>query len=120
MQPIRSITVLASVVSIVGLSLFCGALLVADAPLYLRLCSAASGALMIGGAVQLFRAKRTALALLWLSVATYALSILVPGTAKHGLSVFNHTISAFYWSLATRISLALLAHIALRRSLAGG
>ena len=91
-----------------------GAAWLEDVTPMLRGASFITGALLLAAAWQLFNLKRTALSLLWLSLAIYVGTIFVPSLLRHGNEVFGSLIPAFYWSVSMRLSLALASHWALR------
>jgi Na+-translocating ferredoxin:NAD+ oxidoreductase RnfE subunit len=89
-------------------------------PLYLQVSVVLSSSLMLVAAWLIIRENRIAALLLLLSVIVYFLSMVVPAFSRHGWQLFSQFIPAFYWSLAMRLSLTLLAyHLLHRASLRG-
>ncbi len=91
-----------------------GAVWLEDVTPMLRAASLVTGALLLVAAWLLFNLKRTALPLLWLSLAIYIATIFVPALLRHGNEVFMSLIPAFYLSVGIRLFLVLASHWALR------
>jgi len=106
---------LAIIVGLVGLISLVGAIVIGNVETYLRMTSALGGTLMLISAGLLLKSKQVCIVFLWLSAATYFLSIVVPGFAKHGIAAFGSFTAAFYWSLGTRVMFALFSHYIYRK-----
>lgn len=91
-----------------------GAFALENITLPFRAAGLAVGVLLLVGGVLLFWKRASGVALLWVSAGVYALVVLVPAFQRHGSGAFSSLMGAFYVSLALRVAMAGVAHMALR------
>jgi hypothetical protein len=118
MSPHAQRNALALVLGAFALVTLVGIMLSRDLETYFQLGAIAVGLLMLAGSCLVHLGNRFAVALLLLSAGAYFLLMVIPGTFKHGIHVFETLMPAFYFSVATRLALAGLAFHVLTRSCA--
>jgi hypothetical protein len=110
LRAIAGLAYLQGVVAVVG------AVVLGNVTPFLKATASLNGGLLFIAGWLLIRERRSAVALLWLSVAVYIFSIIYPGFMRHGANVFGVLMATFYWSVVVRIALAVSAQLAFQLS----
>lgn len=107
---------LAFIAVVLGVPSVLGVVFLEDVTPLLRATTFAAGTLLLVAAWLLFQFRRSAVSVLWLSLAIYAASILYPAFQRHGQEVLSALVPAFYWSMLVRVALVIGAHTVLKQS----
>jgi hypothetical protein len=99
-----------------GLPSLIGAFILDDVTPIFRVHSFLVGGFLVVGAVLLSKGRKAGVWLLWLSACIYFLMMFIPALYRHGSSVFSALMGMFYWSVASRLALAIIAQRILARS----